>query len=743
MKWACPNRRTTPIDVTFGLPQFPSRRSAHVNLSQQTFPKSALVQVLALAFAAAVTACGGNDDEPVPPASPTLLAGTAATGAALSNAVVQITAGDGSAACSETQIVTSGIGAYSCTLIEGKTAPFLVVVTDPSGGVAPLVSIATAAPPAGQTLVVNATPLTTAILAQLAPDKSALSVIATPSLLDTTKIQAITTQVLDQLSNVLAALQMPAGYNPFTTPITAATATVSGDTADKILEVIKITTVDGQTLIAPADDPTATVPMADATTTTPPKVTAPNAAVLSLSDALRLLAGALTDCFKVPVGTIGQPGSRVLAVAELPASQGGREVTEAAPACDGIAHSQFLQNGYRGGQQFYGLLTDENMTGAVFGVPEVMRFIDDTTAADNDRAIVNLRYVDRNGAAGTVITVAQKFPGTAAPQRNTDWWLHGNQQPIDSNLQAAIRRREQFAPGAGTGTGTFGGSANSRFESGLVLFVNKDGPNSTGMRAVRITGPGLPTAGIVLTRPDPALILSQNWMNIRRKDGLTDTASATASTNVGNIFILQRTQGISGADATTVRPQPNAANTNNTQFPTFAHPLDYGLAPGTANFIDFTTLKAQTIYTFEVFYDGETAPRYSYGKTLLQPVVPSTRGSSLAWIDLSAQTKAYLDPALAQAASTTFVPLSWLANPLAETVGSAGVYTSGGGQAVSQGLVAVQRGATSATATAPNDSQGQQVAFPALTSDGTSSRQFQLRFRMLDGSYKDSQWQYN
>jgi len=34
-------------------------------------------------------------------------------------------------------------------------------------------------------------------------------------------------------------------------------------------------------------------------------------------------------------------------------------------------------------------------------------------------------------------------------------------------------------------------------------------------------------------------------------------------------------------------------------------------------------------------------------------------------------------------------------------------------------------------------------SFTALSSDGTSSRNLQLRYRMLDGSYKDSTSRYN
>lgn len=688
---------------------------------------------------ALLAACGGGSSEPTPPAPPpppaaAQLDGTAAVGAALSRANVTITNRDG-AVCQEATIVTSDTGAYSCTLQDGKTAPFVIVVTDPSGAVEPMVSIGTATPQPGTPLTVNVTPITTAIVAQLSPDRSALSAVATPASIDLTALEAVKAKVLEQLAGVLGALGA-VNYDPFTTPITAATASVSGNTADRVVDVLRFSTVNGETLVTTVDNPTGTVPLADATTAQPAPVAAPGDGVATLSNSLRLASTVLGNCFRLEVA------QRVLATdTTLPANQGGPRITEVAPECEDVVHDDYLHNGYLAGQQFYGLMNDANMTGAVFALPDVMRYIEDTSAADHDRAIVNIRYVDRNGNGGNIFTIAQKFPGHPEnAARGTEWWLVGNQQPIDSSIRPTIRRREQLAPNPGSAP--FASAAASRFESGINIFINKDGPNSSGMRAVRVRGPGLPAAGLVYTRPDPSLVLSQTWMNVRRKDGNTDPTAATPAANVGNIFILQRTAGITGADATTVRPQPNAGNSNNTQFINWAHPLDYGVAPGTADFIDFAALKAQTLYAFEVFYDGETTARYSFNKTLQQPVVPATRAAALQWVDLTSATKGYLDPANALAASQTSITLNWSANPYADTIASAGVYTGVGGNPVNQGLVGVARGATTATADAPL-SQGVTVPFPALTGDGTSHRQFQLRYRTLNGSYKDSMTQFN
>lgn len=673
---------------------------------------------------------GGSTETRQINSAPTLITGTAAVGAALANANVSVTDVTGANVCAEPTIVTNGTGSFTCTVLAGRTAPFLVVVTEPFGAYPPVVSIVSTTPAPGTALVTNATPLTTAIVSQLAPDGNALSVVANPSLIDLNALASITANVLTQLSPVLSALGAPANYDPFTTQIIAATATQSGNTADQLLEILRFSTVNGINQVAVVNNLGAAVPLAAATTTNPPPVPAPSTTVLSLVDSMRVLTNALTSCFALPVN------SRVLATdTSIPATQGGPEVTSLALPCQRITHPSYLHNGYRTGQRYYNLLVDPSMDGATFYPPEILLFIDDTTAADNDVALLNIRFTDANGVAGNIIETAQNIPGSATSSHPTDWWIYGNQQPVETFVRSFIRRSEQFAPNPGTGV--FVNASASRFEAGISIFINKDGPGSTGMRAARVKGPGLPPAGVVLTRPDPAIITDQTWMNIRRKDGLTDPASATFATDVGNVFRLQRTRGLTGADATTVRPNPNASNTNNTAFPQWAHPLDYGAALGATDFIDFSQLKANSIYSIEVFYDGETLPRYTFNKRMVTPVTPAVFAVNLQWNAPTPATLRYLDPADPLGAAQSSMNIAWAQNPFAETIGSVGVYAFGGGVSIADSLIPVSRGATSATAVAPGPN------FPTLTSDGTSWRSIQLRYRMLDGSYKDSISRFN
>lgn len=701
--------------------------------------KTCLPSHLTALAAATLVACGGSNDAvtPPPPAA-AQIHGTVAIGAAVAGADLSITDATGAAACAEAAVSSAENGDFACTLADGVVAPFLVVATDSSGGVQPMVSVGTVTPAAGDIAVVNVTPLTTAMVAQLSADDSALSVVADRSLLDVAKLDAVKAKVMAQLAPVLAALGLAADFDAFVTPMAAATPAAAGDSGDRLIETLRISSVNGQLVMAPVDQPDAIVTIADAMTVGAATVPAPAAGGADTQAGLRRIAQALNACFALPVN------ERVLAKDDsIAAAAGGPEVTAGPAQCDGIADIDFLNGGYRGGQYFYGLLNDAAMVGASYSSPETMLLLPDYDGPGAHRAIVNLRYRDANGTAGSVITVARRLVHDEADNGVAgQWLLYGDRQEVQSSIQPVLARREQLAPNPGSAP--FANAAASRFDTGLNIYVNKDGPGSAGLRAARVTGPGLPPAGLVLTRLDPAICSNQSWMNVRRKDGLTDPASATPSGNAGNRFYLQRSQGLSGSDATTRRPNPYESTGNNTQYVNWAHPLDYGQPAGSGDYIDFSQLRAMTTYTIEFFYDGETDARHRYAKRIITPVVPATSAVVQQWVLLDAAARKLLDPADALAAAADRFTLSWLPNPLAETVASGGVYTYGAGLSVNQGAVAVTRGATSAVATAPSSATcvaGTQ--FPALTADGSSSRNIQLRMRTLDASSKDSFTQFN
>jgi hypothetical protein len=689
---------------------------------------------LALASAAMLTlaGCGGGGSPASATGSPTLSAaaftGTAATGAALANANVTITNSLGNSPCLEASISTTALGSYTCTLKTGETAPFFVVVTDPTGNTAPMVSVATSTPAAGTPLTINVTPLTTAILAQLSSDGNPLTLVGTGAV-DAAALKQVITNVVAQLANVLTAIGAPAGYDPFTTSITAATASGTGNTADMVLDVVKVVTdpATGKLALTTVDNPT---PIALATaTTTGATVATPATGVATLSQAAQIAAQAFTSCFALPTS------QRVVNyTSPAPsAAYGGPEVNDVDPACQNIAADlnngagvNFLHNGYSAGQSFYGILTSNTMTGAQFSVPEIMAFYPADPAAlapapsAYDQAVLNIKFLDANGNPGNVVAVARNIPGTSSTTRPTNWWLVGNQQPVDVGVRLNIRRVEQLNPAV-----TLAAKPNriSTFQTGIQFNINANGPGSTNsagsLSFARVSGPGLPgngavNTGLVYVRSTGA----QNSMDLYSKNG-----SLTGSNQCGNgttsncpNFWIARTQGITGSSATTLAPNQSGL--------LWAQTAD-SVAP--AQFVKGAR------YKIELFYGTSTTPTHVYKKTLLSDLVQATQAVNLPWNTLGPQSLAALDPNGSLTGAQAALPVDWAQNIAAQQIGgvSAVIDTATGTFGTNR---FVPRGALSAIL--------DNLTVPAFTAT-TANRTLLFGYRMLDTSNKTAVYQYN
>jgi len=703
-----------------------------------------LNQALAATLLATLAACGGGGSGgggfalPVAGTASTsgststnttapslVLSGTAATGAALANANVSITDTSGNSPCQETSITTTALGSYTCTLKSGATAPFFVVVTDPTGNSAPLVSVATTTPAAGTPLTVNATPLTTAILAQLSSDGNPLTLVNSKTI-DTTALAQATTNIVAQLANVLSAIGAPAGYNPFSTSITAATAAGTGNTADMLLDVVKIVTdpSTGKLAFATVDNPTPIV-LATATTTGTIAPT-PATSVTTLSKGAQVVAQSFASCFALPTA------QRVLGTnTATPESQGGPAVTSAAAACQTLAADagnaagvNFLHNGYSASQLFYGLLTSDTMTGAQFSVPEITAFYPASgTNSGADEALLNIRFIDANGNPGNVSTIARSIANTSSSAHPTEWWLVGNQQPVDVTIKLNIRRVQQLNA---SNTSKF-----STFQNGFQATVNAKGPgsivNGQSLSYARISGPGLPGngaagTGLVFIAPVQA---GQKNMDLSNKTGAIsgsyqcgNTAQTTAPTYNCPNYWFARTKGITGADATTVTSNPSG--------------LVWASA---ADNLDTTQFVKGAKYKIELFHGTNTTPTYTYRKTLTTDLVPIAQAVNLPWNTLGTQSLSALDPAGALAGAQQTVTVDWVQNISAQQVGNIQMNSDASGS-YGQSL-SVSRGATSIVWNA----NGANPPVPAF--DTTKLRTILLGYRMLDGSNKTAVYTYN
>ncbi len=639
----------------------------------------------------------------------------------MEGADVAITNSQGNSPCVETTITTDALGAYTCTLKPGEVAPFFIVVTDPTGESAPLVSVSTTTPTAGVPMTVNITPLTTAIVSQLSTDGNPLSLVGAGTV-DPQALRQATSNVVAQIASVLSSLNAPAGYDPFSTSITAATAEGTGNAADLVLDVVKVAvdSSSGKLAFSTLENPTPVL-LANATSTGV-VLDPPSPGMDSLTKATQLAALAFKNCFAVPLN------QRVLGIERnIPVTEGGPSVTGVAEACEDIvadesngAGMDFLHNGYGGGQFLFGLLTSESMTGANFSVPEILAFYPADSNNRYDRAILNIKYVDKDKNPGNVITLASKIPDSATSKNPTSWWLTGNQQGVDVSIRLNIRRVEQLKPSyaayvSGTNSTNF-----STFQTGMQLHVNTAGPGSfkgvDPLMLARLTGPGLPSNGLVYKRSTQA---GQASMDLLNKTGSLTVGSQCGNGTTANCPNLwfERTTGISGSAATILATNPNNF--------VWAQPVDN---------VNTGLIVKGAKYRVELFYGSNTStPGYVVNKVLLSDMVPATAGVSQPWNNLGEQSRKVFDPSDSLASAQTALNLDWVQNLAAQQInGVQAVINEAGTYGSSK---PVPRGATSAVL-----NNGTNV--PAYSAD-SGSRVVLFSYRMLDGSNKTAVYRYN
>jgi hypothetical protein len=679
-------------------------------------------------IAATLAACGGGGGDggggSTASAPAAQITGTAATGAALANATVAITNTAGTSPCVETTLTTSQLGSYTCTLKSGETAPFFIVVTDPTGNTAPLVSIATTTPLSGTPLLVNATPLTTAIVAQL-NGGDALGVVSNKALYVPATFELAKAHVIAQIQDVVSNIDPTLShYDPFSTSITAANAGTTGNTADQILDVIKITkTASGALALATISDPT---PIAVATATSQGTVVAkPTTSVSDLSQAAQLAAQALNACYAQPVS------QRVT-------KDANGNITEVSGPCQSIVTSTnvptgaaaFKSNGYNAIQTFYGLLNSDAMTGAKFSVPEIMAFYaGDTTTGTRDKAVINIRYIDNVGNPGNLITVAQSFPGTSTTSRPSTWWITGNQWSYDLGIKTSVRRAKEYYPGN-----------PSRFQNGMDIYINganvgnASAPNSSLYDSVRVTGDGLPTAGLWYVR---SAVSGQFAITTMRSTTPPTTATLSQAMVCADCssFWISRTKDVAGANASVLDTNPTSA----------PYKFQWGSATdGSYNGVTGVRPTKGKVYVFDIYNNGTKV--VTEKRTLLTDLVAADQAINMQWNDIGPQSTSAMDVknTLLNGVQSTLA-VDWIQNPSAEQIKYVWVSQTNGGYDNGTKILA---GATSVIAT-PYTGDSTTTQFTGMT--GTPSynatpfggyREIGFNYRMLDGSAKNAVYSY-
>jgi len=502
-------------------------------------------------LAAALDTVGGGDGAGGDGAGDGGAGGGAGDGGAIRNASVALTCGDGT---TRHFARTTERGAWFVRFkVANCVAPYLVKVTDAAGNV--YASVGDTTPAAGRVVPINVTPLTDKVVSDILP----ASVRGTaqefaPSDLRMAALPAAKQALVASIRAALAAtgIASPESFDPI-----RSLAPFDGRGVDAVLESIAASRhpVTGATELRAK-----LVGVGDGANAEP----APIAAATPLAPALLNLNAGAWPSFAKMEAWIGEM-NRCLAL--TPAA------LAADPNCpdrDGsrLISSGYLNDGYDFASDFKVLMSGSRAGGTGFSAPAATHVVGSTlrnpvllfvgkyvgsTSAVDDLALVQVTIRqpgtgpntdDRDGIPGSLSTPIEytKFLyfrrddtlGTSA--RGGNWILHGNQRSIEWTLLPAVFSWTQQNPAraANAAGGQPSGVASGvRIEFSARVFDPDSGTMvHNDVYAVRVTGPGLPDAGIVLA---PSVNLASRLAVLNKTGAVPPPPSAPIARGIGSI----------------------------------------------------------------------------------------------------------------------------------------------------------------------------------------------------------------
>ncbi len=460
-------------------------------------------------------------------ALPPALTGVAASGGPIANGAVAITCGDGSVKAA----TTDANGAYAVPL--GTCgAPYVVSVTGMIGDAEEtLVSLhPTALASTDSSLTVNITPLTHALAATIASSGDPLDLVSNFSAEKANITATAVNQRKTALAASLADTLTTAGIDPTKFDLINGRFSADRTGLDKVLDNVKVqvlptgvsmTNVAGVKVddmgdappSVPSDLSAGTVSFTKATdfTVPLPKVK-PDLDDHSVGDTIR---DALNACFAQPAATRGTFGSNNLSA-----------VCAALPIA-----SDYLHDGRDRSHEFDGFLSNVANDNATFGKPEIVRFFSNDQATPDVRALIKFVLTRADGIVQSFMTVGEKSAATSGAKM-----LRGNRRPFRMFVNGAVNKRVQIA----TRNAITNPASTFYFTSINLYFGMQEGgaspngggtatTNTTGRKVdyVKVTGPGLPSLGIILRATIPGC--DQNYAIVSNSGVATATGSACTS----------------------------------------------------------------------------------------------------------------------------------------------------------------------------------------------------------------------
>lgn len=619
------------------------------------------ISLTALASACLI-ACGGGSGSPT--ANDAQLTGTAAYGAPMASASVTVTDAIG-----QTVSTTSASDGSYTVKVTGFTAPFLVKASGASGdSIKEYVALVTAAPKVGETAIANVTPLTHALVAMASSDGTSPNEFTDPAklkALDTAKLSVALGNLQTALKDVLTDAGLPGTFDPLTTTFKADRSSA----ADVLLDTIKVTVSDQGVTLANARVPvvndstastSASVSIKGTPATAPATLPKPTVAAADMKglDAFQTEANA---CLAL------DPAARVSV-----STNGTFTFLGACANITGFA-SNYKAYGYTLSQLWGPRLLEQIPQGATMDTPEFLQFLD-----SGNKALVRL--------AGKSISGGRVFFETAAKGSDGKWSIVGNQRDYDAGISTALYRQTDVSTNGWTIPATFVNSADkgknvgkfSAYSARLNLVFNPQGPNASDVYAVRVKGPGLPAAGVVLARSSSCG--TNDYLAFYSNNGtLPSVALAMPTASTGNQWVLDVKGFGSGYTGTDFYNQYRGLTS--TGLPSTSTASSIATAP-----VDMQTIPEFAAYTWEVFKTTSgTTPAATFTSRIVARPLAASEGSKQPWATLSADTLDYLNPASStKAGELSTGTVSWsLPSPTAPAVYSAFMVGSGTSTAAS------------------------------------------------------------
>lgn len=626
-------------------------------------PKFHAVPLTAAAAASLILlACGGGSDTVPTPPAPTILSGVVASGAPLAGATITVV--DSDATTVDPKAVTADANGNYSVDVSGLKAPLVVkasaVVQGTPVDLVALVPSLTAS----STNAANVTSLTNAVAALLAPSGDT-STLLTPATLAATataqKVTDATSLVVNTLrTDPVIAASLGANFNPLTTTFTA-----NGTGIDAVLDRLDINVSAAGVAIT---NLAAALP--DSGTPVAVTLTAAQTSTPTITPMLPVSAAAADTPTAADVAALGTKIETCLAqpLATRVTMDSGGTVTALSPTCT-FGAANFRSSGRNwvqvAGQFVFakGYLTGAKvgkgvtvLTLAPFGLTDAKTF--------------------KHPYCNTATCVVVRFPFTTPSGKTSqsDWLMAktaggwdsvGNQNPYNVYVDPRLIRMDQQNKSTTSTTPPY--YLTSRFESQMRLGVDLSFGDTNNLRAARFTGPGLPTAGVVLVRSqgcysaDRMGITSQNGSTRRNTDGVLNPW--TGSTQAYFTLDAAKLDG-------TALTMPTPVLTTTALFS-----QNFSPAPVADQ---STLIPAWTKYKIELFhYDvlSDTPDEVIWVRVGTAAENAAT-GASKQWPTLDAtQVTDYVAPSGAKAAAVTSLAqtLNWTA-PASLYVGSAYIY---------------------------------------------------------------------